>query len=39
MILTKFKVKDKEHLKLECLVQVGTGVYLASLSISKYFNL
>ena len=25
MILTKGKVKDKEHLKLRCLEQVGAG--------------
>ena len=27
MVLTKGKVKDKEHLKLRCLVQVGPDTY------------
>ena len=30
MILTKGKVKDKEHLKLRCLVQVGPGLSRAT---------
>ena len=30
MILTKLKFKDKEHLNLRCLVQVGPVVLLLS---------
>ena len=35
MVLTKGKVKDKEHLKLRCLVQVGPVRNVLSLDLSN----
>ena len=43
MILTKLKFKDKEHLNLRCLVQVGPYLYvtisLIALSLNTFKNL